>query len=221
MLTDWSEDLPITVVPNPTSKPTPGAPFKTLKGEPVTLDAAVTVLGTNTAYTGDIVYQFDFGDGTSPSPLVEVKSTGKVEVEHVYAQSGDYVGHVSVTAEGMTQPTVVPFDVTVEDPVISEPDPFWTITEEDGTVFDLEYTVTAGTGVEAITGLKTASDGSVTTVVGAKMGNVIYWIDMHFTLGSYALGNIYFGNILGSDEMSGVVIYPSGLLQTYTGELND
>jgi hypothetical protein len=210
----WSEDAPIEV--------TPRDPFATKTAEPITLSADVMVPGTNTAYTGDIVYQFGFGDGSAPTPLIEVKSTGKVEVEHIYAQAGTYIGFVAVSAEGMSQPTVVEFEVVVEDPDIAEPEDVWAVTEHapgGDVLFDMTFEAAPGEGGDVLNGVKTTPDGVSSMAIGMKMGNVIFWVDLQVSLSVWGFGNTYFGNILGGDTMAGTVITPAGSVYTYEGEL--
>ncbi len=229
MRPNWAPNVLIEVTPNPTADPA-GADFEAVTGQAVTLDAAITVPGTNTAYTGNIVYQFSFGDGSAPSPLVEVKSNGHVEVEHFYAQMGTYEGYVSVTAEGMTLPTVVPFTVKVTDPDIVEPEPYWAVTETDGLgnvqTFDITFQVAPGTNGDGLTGTKT-QNGEVSVAVGSRLGNVIFWIDMEFSLGTWGIGTTYFGNVqqvenrdgtFSDVSMSGIVISPLGDIGTFTAE---
>jgi hypothetical protein len=207
------------VQPNPSED---GAPFEGETAQTITLDAAVMVPGTNTAYTGDIVYQFMFGDGSAPTALIEVKSTGKVEVEHIYAQAGTYTGFVSVSADGMTAPTVVEFEVIVEDPDIVEPADVWAITEAtvpDLTLFDITFEAAPGEGGDVLNGVKTTPSGVTSMAIGMKMGNVIFWVDLQVTLSTWGFGNTYFGNILGGDTVVGTVITPVGSVHTFEGEL--
>jgi hypothetical protein len=208
----WSQPLPIEVTYSGDTEGT--------VGEEASLSADVQVPGSNTSYTGDISYQWYFGDGTAPEFPVTVKSNGSVAAKHTYSVAGTYTGYISVTAEGMSGPVVQEFTVIVSEPAPPEPD-MWVVTEDvepDDIVFEIMFDEAPGSNGDVLTGTK-VMNGATSLAFGTKMGGVIFWIDMEFSLQSWGVGNTYFGNI-GDDEMSGVVITPTGGFHSFSAELD-
>jgi hypothetical protein len=189
--------------------------------EELTLEAEVNVFGTNSAYTGDITYQWFFGDGSMPPPPVSIKSNGTVSADHVYPAAGTYTGFVTVS-DGETAPVTAEFDVEVTDPVPPDAPDLWAVEEDtDGDLtpdvfFDITFESAPGASGTVLTGTKV--QGGVTSLAfGVEMGPTIFWIDMELSLQSWGVGNTYFGN-KGGGEMSGVVITPASTFHTFAGE---
>ena len=214
----WSKPIPIEVTYDGDAEGT--------TGEGVMLSASIVVPGTNSAYTDDITYQWIFGDGSLPPVPVTVKSNGVVAVTHTYLAEGAYTGYLSVTANGTNGPIVEEFEIVVTDPPDPDEVDAWVVTEDvdsdtvpddpDDVVFDVTFESAPG-GSGDVLSIEKVLDGVSSLGIGTKMGGVIFWIDIEFSLENWGVGNTYFANI-GGGEMVGVVITPTGGFHNFTAE---
>ena len=180
-----------------------GGPYTGTVGRAITFDAS----GSSDPEGKPLAYSWLFGDG-SPAEI----PTHNPILTHTYDDYGTYQAALVVT-DGVNDPIVVPFTVTIGDYMAPAPADAWEVTTTEPEVF----TVTFENHTGSLVGVK--DDGSLS--FGVEFVGVIFWMDIWMDLSGNAFwgtGDIYFGNIdRAAGTMSGVVFDQEGGVHTFIG----
>jgi hypothetical protein len=195
----WPDRANRPPVVDPGGDPPGSGDYTGVVGVAVEFDAN----GTSDPDDDLLSYEWDFGDGSTPTSSNDPIAT------HTFTQAGTYDGHLTVR-DNVNDPVTVDIVVEVsEDPPPS--DDHWTVTttNEPAETFGITFEDNSG----SLMGQR--DDGGL--AIGIEFPHVIFWIDV---TGSQIWdgGDIYFGNIdRGAETMSGIVFDDTGGIFTFTG----